>query len=328
MAAIDPLSAALLGYGVYWTLDGLFSIGGQGRALGNALGRALSRFRDRYPDIMCEILADDAWRLLQGELKRLVSADQQPDAGRLARQLARGDVQKAQRLQAPLSELLLWVRNEAALEPKLVGIQNFRIGERVASRLADIEQALGIDLNVADVLSRGREAAQADIEAFYGAYGVQDYVRQVELRYAIGAGNADVGLGEIVQLMCAGQRIVLEGRPGFGKSTTALRIAEHLAGVDYDVVPLFMPISEWALGRQNLFDELASRARFISRKLSAKHLQFLAETKRIVLILDGWNELSGEKFQWVHSELQKILRYYPTIGSIVTLRPNVQRPPI
>lgn len=328
LAPIDPLSAALVGYGVNWTLDGLFSIGGQGRALSNALGRALSRFRDRYPDIMDVILADDAWRLLREELKLLVSADQQPDAGRLARQLAGEDEEKAQRLQAPLSELLLWVRNEAALEPKLVGIQNFRIGEGVASRLADFEQALGVNLDVTEVLSRGREASQADIEGFYDAYGIQDYARQAELRYGIGADDAGLGLEEIVELLCTGQRIVLEGRPGFGKSTTALRIAEHLAEADRDVVPLFMPVSEWALGRRELFEEFASRDHFSSKNLSAKHIQFLAERKRVVLILDGWNELSGEKFQWVHSELQKLLRYYTTIGLIVTLRPNGRRPPI
>jgi hypothetical protein len=259
LAAIDPLSAALVGYGVNWTLDGLFSIGGQGRALRNALGRALSRFREKYPDFMDVILANEAWRLLQEELKHLVSADQHPDTGRLARHLAEGDVDKAQRLQTSLSELFLWVRNEAALEPKLIGIQSFRIGEGAASRIAEIAQALGIDLDVEEVLSRGREASRADIEEFFGDYGVPDYARQAEVHFNLEERDAGFGLEEIIQLLCASQRIVIEGRPGFGKSTTALRAADHLAGADHDVLPLFMPLSEWAWGRRG--DTPARRSR-------------------------------------------------------------------
>jgi hypothetical protein len=84
MAAMDPIIAALFGYGLNKALDGLFAIGGQRRALKNALGRALTRFRDHYPEVMDLILADEPWELFQEELKLLVTADQHPDATRLA----------------------------------------------------------------------------------------------------------------------------------------------------------------------------------------------------------------------------------------------------
>ena len=105
MTEMDPVSTALIGYELSRTLDGLFAIGGQGRALRNALGRALARFRDRYPDVMDLILADEAWELFQEELKSLVTADQHPDATRLASRLAGDDAEKARRIQIPLSEL-------------------------------------------------------------------------------------------------------------------------------------------------------------------------------------------------------------------------------
>ena len=48
---MDPVSAALIGYGLNRTLEGLFAIGGQRRALRNALGRSLARFRDLYVSV-------------------------------------------------------------------------------------------------------------------------------------------------------------------------------------------------------------------------------------------------------------------------------------
>ena len=177
------------------------------------------------------ILADEGWELFQEELKLLVTADQHPDPNRLAGRLAGEDAGKARRLQVSLSELFRWVRNEAALEPKLVGLQNFRIGEEVAVRLVGIEEALGIRLDDTEVLAQARQATEADIEAFQTARGVQDYGIPLELKYSTGGGrDGDIGLDDIVQLICAGQRILLEGRPGFGKTTTALRIARRLTG--------------------------------------------------------------------------------------------------
>ena len=182
LAPMDPINAALVGYGVSWTLDNLFSIGGQGRALNNALGRALSQFRDRYPDMVDVIFENEAWKLFKDELKFIVSPVQQPDAGRLAGRLAGDDVGKARRLQEALSDLFEWVRNEAALEQKLVGIQSFRIAERVDSRLTSIEHALGTRLEISEVLARAREASNEDIEAFNAHYGVREYEGELELR--------------------------------------------------------------------------------------------------------------------------------------------------
>ena len=329
MAAMDPIIAALFGYGLNKALDGLFAIGGQRRALKNALGRALTRFRDQYPEVMDLILADEPWELFQEELKLLGTADQHPNATRLARRLAGEDAGKAQRLQISLGELFRWVRNEAALEPKLTALQVFRLEEEVAGRLAEIERALGIELDVTEVLAQAREASRADIGAFQVVRGVQEYWAQLELRYstADGAGG-DIGLDDIVQLVCAGQRVILEGRPGFGKSTTALRIASRLAGEDDDVVPLYVPLGDWAVGRRDFFEDIACRAQFSARTLSARHIQFLAERRRIVLLLDGWNELSGEKLERANSELRKFLREHPTVGVVATMRPTMQRPPI
>lgn len=326
---MDPVSATLIGYGLSKTLDGLFAVGGQGRALRSALGRALARFRDHYPDVIDLILADEAWELFQDELKLLVTPNQHPDATRLAERLAKGDAGKAQRLQPSLSELFHWVRSEAALEPKLAAMQVFRLEEQVLDRLAGIEQALGIGLDVTDVLARARQASRADIEAFRAARNLRDYEAQLELRYSIRDGTrVDIGLNDIVQLVCAGQRVLLEGQPGFGKSTTTLRLADRLVHEDDDVCPLFVPLAEWAVGRRDLFEEIACRAPFSGRTLSARHIQFLAETRRIILLLDGWNELSGQKLEWAHSELRKFLREHPSVGVVVTMRPTVQRPPL
>lgn len=325
---MDPIISALFGYGLNKALDGVLASSAQRRALKNALGRALTRFRDQYPDVMGLILADRGWEFFQEELKLLVTADQHPDAARLAKRLAGEDAGKAERLQKSLSELFRWVRNEAALEPKLAALQVFRLEEEVADRLAEIERALGIGLDVTKVLVRAREASRADIETFQAVKDAHDYGAQLDLRYspADGAGG-DIGLDDIVESLCAGQRIILEGLPGFGKSTTALRIASRLAGEE-DVTPLYVPLGDWAVGRRGFFEEIAARDRFSARALRARHIQFLAERRRIVLLLDGWNELSGEKLERAHTELRKFLREHPTVGVVVTMRPTVQRPPI
>ncbi|MEJ1373969.1 MAG: hypothetical protein RPT94_03000 [Candidatus Sedimenticola sp. (ex Thyasira tokunagai)] len=112
-------------------------------------------------------------------------------------------------------------------------------------------------------------------------------------------------------------QVVVIATPGTGKSTTLLQLAEATLA-NAASVAVFIPLSEWATGSDGFFQSLLKRAAF----RDAKEHQFtlLSQHGKLVLILDGWNELDAASRKRVRNDLKGLRRDFPDLRVVISSR--------
>lgn len=105
--------------------------------------------------------------------------------------------------------------------------------------------------------------------------------------------------------------------PGTGKTTTLLQLTEAILG-NASCVAVFVPLSEWSTRSDTFFQSLVRRAAF--REAKERQFELLAEHGRLVLILDGWNELDEVSKRRVRNDVKSLRRDFPDIRLVVSSR--------
>jgi HEAT repeat protein len=86
-------------------------------------------------------------------------------------------------------------------------------------------------------------------------------------------------------------RVVLLGRPGAGKSVTLRHLLDRFGADDSTKIPIFADLSEWRDSSLGLSGFLQSQLRSLGQRALAERLPNLMRGGRIVLLLDGLNEM-------------------------------------
>jgi hypothetical protein len=119
--------------------------------------------------------------------------------------------------------------------------------------------------------------------------------------------------------------ITLVASPGTGKTTTVLQLARQvLAG--NAIVPIYFRLGDVPDGTGGLLATLSQRAAF--RNIGQDDLVALAERGRLLLVLDGWNELDAAARKRVRLDLDRIRFDWPHVRVVATTRRQVLDVPI
>jgi HEAT repeat protein len=136
----------------------------------------------------------------------------------------------------------------------------------------------------------------------------------------------------LAKLLRNGQRVVVAGESGTGK-TTLLAYVTYLCALDLPpepyaflqpVVPAFVHVAELDLGNKEvdpllpLILALQQRGSPLGRSGISHYLQQKAKTGNLLLLLDGWDELVAERNTAVCQWMQNLLTTYPDLRAIVT----------
>lgn len=119
--------------------------------------------------------------------------------------------------------------------------------------------------------------------------------------------------------------IVVIAPPGTGKTTTLLQLAEAILSQENSVA-LFIPLSEWSSQMDSFFQSILRRRAFA--KVQEEQLELLAHHGRLVLVLDGWNELDAASRQRATGEIRKLQREFPDLRIVVSTRRQALDVPI
>ncbi len=92
----------------------------------------------------------------------------------------------------------------------------------------------------------------------------------------------------LAQAIGTANAVKLVSDPGTGKTTTLIQIGETIAAQKHRV-PVVVPLGEWSNRADDFFTFLSRRGAF--GNFRAQHFQQLAYHGRLILLLDGWNEL-------------------------------------
>ena len=166
------------------------------------------------------------------------------------------------------------------------------------------------------VIDRLRAAAATDLAGFQRTAAWPRHAIALNLRIR-GENGPAFTIARIPEGLEVAPEICLVAPPGTGKTTTLLQLAEAFLQAGR-AVAVFVPLSEWAVSDGALVAELRARAAF--RNIRDDDFCLLAENGRLVLLLDGWNELDSDAQRRLRSELARLRREMPLLRIVISTR--------
>jgi hypothetical protein len=178
--------------------------------------------------------------------------------------------------------------------------------------------ALPSEDTIETVTARMIEAAANDVATFREApeWPAHAIALNLTLRNK-GRDQQPVTLDGIAKGIGVADGLSLVSPPGTGKSTTLIQLSEHLLAMGHHI-PLVVPLGEWSDRNEDFFDSVNRRNAFGAFR--RQHFMQLAYHGRLVLMLDGWNELDPVSRTRAIRDLRALRRDYPNLGVVVGTR--------
>lgn len=171
------------------------------------------------------------------------------------------------------------------------------------------------------IVQRLVTAARNDIQAFVNEKGQLAHAIPLDLTLLGNSGETPTSLTGVARGIAVSDAVTFVSPPGTGKTTTLVQLAETIISGG-DRVAAYIPLGEWEGSRSGWFETLIRRNAF--RSFKPEHFMRLAYEDRLVVVLDGWNELSPEASAHAHKQLRSLLRDFPQLGVVIGTRQQAQ----
>lgn len=168
-------------------------------------------------------------------------------------------------------------------------------------------------------------AASTDLSAYRRAPIWSSSPVELTLRLYDDANASPFNISKLPLAIEVASEVTIIAPPGTGKTTTMLQLAEHVLTAN-SIVPLYFRLGDWSAGSSSLLASLHQRSAF--KNISQGDVFRVAERGRILLLLDGWNELDPAKRKDLRIELEQIRRDCPYFQIVVTTRRQMLDVPI
>lgn len=191
----------------------------------------------------------------------------------------------------------------------------------------ELAQRLGVapQDTVESVTLRLRAAAARDLDAFIAVLKSPVDAIALGLRLIEAERVTPFEAAGLAAAIGTFNEIVVVAPPGMGKTTTLLQLVRSIA-TNESLVAAFIPLSEWSAQGQTLLQSIVRRVAFAGER--EEHLKLLADAGRLVLCMDGWNELDTSSRRRLRSEIQGMQRDYPALGIVMSTRVQALDVPI
>jgi NACHT C-terminal Alpha/Beta 2 len=191
--------------------------------------------------------------------------------------------------------------------------------------LAAADNASTADDKFTTLFRRVHTAASDDLAAYTRAPLWEQTSVELTLKLFDEADAPPFSISKLPPALEVAPEITLVAPPGTGKTTTVLQLARHvLAG--NSIVPLYFRLGDVSDGVGGLLASLQQRSAF--RNIAHDDLVALAERGRLLLVLDGWNELDSASRRQLRIDLDRVRLDWPHVRVVVTTRRQVLDVPI
>lgn len=150
---------------------------------------------------------------------------------------------------------------------------------------------------------------------------IEDFFKEVETKQKTVPSASQTLATDIMLVIDDINQFVLLGEAGSGKTTTLQRVAIDYASRAKEnpsgKIPIVVSIREL---NGNLVDLIRSQ---LGKYL--QHLQELIDENRVILLLDGLDEVATEKQQFAIDQISQFLKAYPKTSAIITSRPYMYK---
>jgi len=131
-------------------------------------------------------------------------------------------------------------------------------------------------------------------------------------------------LAEIPLLLDSALDVVLVGAPGAGKTIALVHLVEKILDQNDELVPILLSYPEFVSAGCGILEFVSTRSGYAS--LSKDEIQLLGSQKRLVFLIDGWNEVNGRDGQAGGSALSAILSQFDGNGFVFSTRASAEPP--
>ena len=125
---------------------------------------------------------------------------------------------------------------------------------------------------------------------------------------------------EVLGFVRKGERIILFGEGGIGKTTYLLHLADAALGERSQSTPIYIDAAMWARSAVGFMDYVAARPAGQAQGVSAGELVQHAKAGNILLLINGWNELPDARRTDASIALTELLSQAPAMAVVVTSR--------
>jgi hypothetical protein len=175
------------------------------------------------------------------------------------------------------------------------------------------------------ITSRLIRSARADLNAFKRTPGWPRHSILLNLRMTDEGSVRTFNASALVSAIETFNEIVIIAPPGTGKTTTLLQVTEAMLSAG-SIVATFVPLGEWSSQSNSFFQSIVRRHAFTGER--EEHLKLLAHFGRLVLVLDGWNELVADSRIRATHEIKTLQREFPDLGFVISTRRQALDVPI
>ncbi len=179
--------------------------------------------------------------------------------------------------------------------------------------------------DVETVATRLIAAARDDLATFRRMAGWPRHPVPLNLRMTDAGNERAFQVSGLAAALNAFNEISMIAPPGTGKTTTLLQVADAVVEAG-DSAPIFVPLGEWASQTGSLLQIVLQRAAY--QGIREQHLMLLGYHGRIILLLDGWNELDRDARRRATAEIKRLRRDFPALGIVISTRRQALDVPI
>jgi len=134
-----------------------------------------------------------------------------------------------------------------------------------------------------------------------------------------------MSLDQIEQALWQGNRIVLEGPAGRGKTTTLIQLAKRVRAVG---ISFIVELSSWTSTRKSILEYIAGMPAFQAECLTVSDLARVQQIEPFLFLLNGWNEIAESSSVQANNALRELELDFPSTGIIVATRAHHLAPPL
>ena len=195
---------------------------------------------------------------------------------------------------------------------------------RVGSIIAT-DNTSATDVAFDELFTKVLGAARTDVDAYKPAQIWSGESVELTLRLYDNQSALPFSISKLPLAVEVTPEVTIISPPGTGKTTTVLQLAGHMLAAN-SIVPLYFRLGDWSAGSSSLLASLHQRSAF--KKISQDDVLRLAERGRLLLLLDGWNELDLTARKKLRIELEQIRRDCPYVRIVATTRRQMLDVPV
>jgi hypothetical protein len=195
-----------------------------------------------------------------------------------------------------------------------------RVGSIIAA-----DNTSGADSDFDELFAKVQAAARADMAAYKRATIWSGDSVELTLRLYDDQSAPPFSISRLPLAVEVAPEVTIVSPPGTGKTTTLLQLGAHVLAAN-SIVPLYFRLGDWAAGSSRLLASLHQRSAF--KDITQEDLLRLAARGRLLLLLDGWNELDPAMRNKLRIELDLIRHDHPYVRIVATTRRQMLDVPI